>query len=140
MWPNSAIFNINELDHLIGTLIEETGEYRQACRSFLGRPFSPEKVASKEHMVEELGDILVPVIALSNQSGISFEEALEVAYQKLRKRLENKREKERLDHIAKTDETSVLKFNPMDHQPFKYDVEDEINKPHPEDSIPKYNW
>jgi len=104
MWPASALFNIEEFDHLLATLIEEAGELRQAVRSFFGRPFSPEKSAERKHIIEELGDVLVPVIALSNQMEIPFEEALDAAIKKLNNRLLKKQESDRLDAMLKRDQ------------------------------------
>jgi NTP pyrophosphatase (non-canonical NTP hydrolase) len=103
MWPESDDFNIMEADHLFGTLLEEAGEFRGAMRSFLGRPFCPEKKASKEHMIEELGDILVPIVALSHMTGISFSEALQFAETKLTIRKHNKDNDLRLQHIMEKD-------------------------------------
>jgi NTP pyrophosphatase (non-canonical NTP hydrolase) len=117
MWPESAKLNIDEFDHLLATLVEEAGELRQAIRSFLGRPYSPEKVAFRTHLVEELGDILVPVVALSNQLKIPISEALEFAIEKLTNRLKKKQE----------NPEPIMKFDAMKHQPLKYDLEDPIN-------------
>lgn len=86
MWPTSLEFNIDEVDHLLSTLLEEAGEFRGATRSVLGRQFNPEKMASKDHMIEEFGDMLVPIIALSKMTGITFESALDVAIEKLENR------------------------------------------------------
>ena len=119
MWPESANLNTVELDHLLATLLEEVGEFRQAIRSFLGRKFSPEKISERHHVVEEFGDILVPIIALSNQTGITFEEALKASIDKLSKRKQKNSDEKRLNHIAK--------YDAMQHQPFRYDLEDPIN-------------
>src|ERR1035437_8182218 len=89
MWPESSEFNMVQVDHNFGTLLEEAGEFRSAIRSFIGRPFSPEKKASREHMIEELGDTLVPIIALSHMTGIPFDEALQAAKRKLFMRKNN---------------------------------------------------
>jgi NTP pyrophosphatase (non-canonical NTP hydrolase) len=123
MWPSSALFNIVEFDHLLATLIEEAGELRQVVRSFFGRPFSPEKSTSRKHMIEELGDVLVPIIALSNQMEIPFEEALDAAIVKLNSRLIRKQECDRLDatfnKLGGTGKESIFDFN--EHQPFQWD-------------------
>jgi NTP pyrophosphatase (non-canonical NTP hydrolase) len=152
MWPESANFNILEFDHLIATLFEEAIEFRQAARSYLGRPFNPEKTDTKEHMVEELGDILVPVIAMANQTEISLHAALNCAKRKLLGRLEKNKEEERIKHIMMTDAKYAppydatktyqpgmdnaptynhqMKFRAEDHQPIKYDLDDPINVQH----------
>jgi NTP pyrophosphatase (non-canonical NTP hydrolase) len=86
MWPTAAKMNMVDVDHMFATLLEEAGEFRGAIKSFLGRPFSPEKTATRKDMVDELGDALVPLIALANIAGITFEEALGSAIIKLTKR------------------------------------------------------
>lgn len=84
MWPpEESALNITEIDHLIATLTEELGEFRGAVRSFLGRPYSPEKTATKADMIKELGDMLVPIIGLANHSNITIQEALASAEVKL---------------------------------------------------------
>ena len=103
MWPESSEFNMVQVDHNFGTLLEEAGELRSAIRSFIGRPFSPEKKGSREHMVEELGDTLIPIIALSHMTGISFAEALQAAQTKLSIRKHNRDNDLRLQHIMEKD-------------------------------------
>ena len=44
MWRTSLEFNIDEVDHLLSTLLEEAVEFRGATRSVLGRQFNPEKM------------------------------------------------------------------------------------------------
>jgi NTP pyrophosphatase (non-canonical NTP hydrolase) len=95
--------NMEQIDHLLGTLLEEAGEFRSAIRSFIGRPFSPEKKGSREHMVEEFGDTLIPLVALSHMTGISFAEALQAAQTKLTIRKHNKDNDLRLQHIMEKD-------------------------------------
>jgi NTP pyrophosphatase (non-canonical NTP hydrolase) len=91
MWPpDKSDLNITEIDHLLGTLVEEAGEFRGAVRSFLGRPFNPEKKATREDMIEELGDILVPVIGMAAHTDITLEEALASVEAKLEKRANKK--------------------------------------------------
>jgi NTP pyrophosphatase (non-canonical NTP hydrolase) len=126
MWPESKLLNIDQFDHLLAVLTEESGELRGAIRSFLGRTFSPEKEAFRSHLVEELGDVLVPIIAMSKQLEIPISEALDSAFDKLTSRLEKKKEEIRLAYILKKDADLPLKYI-KDHQPLRYDVADEIN-------------
>jgi NTP pyrophosphatase (non-canonical NTP hydrolase) len=124
MWPESDTLNIVEFDHLVATLTEELGELRQSVRSYLGRPYSPEKAAYRSHLVEELGDTLVPIVSISRQLDISFVEALDFAHNKLNDRYEKKC---RIESLIKQDEKPVGKFSAELHQPLKYDLEDPIN-------------
>jgi NTP pyrophosphatase (non-canonical NTP hydrolase) len=119
MWP--VTYDMDEVDHLVATIAEELGELRGEIRSFLGRPYSPEKKSSENLITEELGDVLVPIIALANYMDITLSEALRAAIDKLQKRL---------DKFNK-DNGVVEKIKPLkfqnDHQPFKYDIGDAIN-------------
>ena len=103
MWPDNDEFNMVQVDHDFGVLMEEAGELRGAIRDFIGRPYKPEQKGNREHIVEELGDTLVPIIALSNMLDITFSEALDAALYKLLARKTKFDEERRIQHIIKTD-------------------------------------
>lgn len=83
MWPARRTPNSETLDHLVGQIVEEIGEFRGAVRSFMGRPYSPEKTATIEDMTEEFGDILGTLLLLGNTFQIDYDDALAIAVAKL---------------------------------------------------------
>src|ERR1035437_1756367 len=89
MWPKDKTLNKVSLDALVSVIVEELGETRGAIRSFMGRKYSPEKnVNHKDFIRKELGDIYVPLLALTDLVGLTPEECMEEGVMKLTKRLE----------------------------------------------------
>jgi len=61
-------------------------------------------------MIEEFGDILVPIIALSKMTGITFAEALDCAINKLENRYQKYLDDLRWEAMKKADEEYAYKY------------------------------
>lgn len=86
MFPERKYPTKDTLDHLVAQITEEMGELRGAIRSYLGRPFSPEKKASFVDVTEEFGDVLGTLLVLGDSFSIRSDEALRLAIEKMQKR------------------------------------------------------
>lgn len=97
MWPKDKKLNKVSLDALVSVIVEELGETRGAVRCFLGRKYNPEKnVSHKNDIRKELGDIYVPLLALTELVGFTPEDCMEEGVKKLTKRLEKFKDEKRL--------------------------------------------
>lgn len=68
---------------LIAQCHSELSELYNASRNFLGREHSPEKTGGREELVDEFGDTLGVLLAISRVMNISIEEALDTVTKKL---------------------------------------------------------
>lgn len=76
-------FNKPHMAFLIAQCHSELSEFYNEARSFLGREVSPEKVSSREKMVDELGDTIGVLLAICRVTNITPEEALDMVTEKL---------------------------------------------------------
>ena len=126
MFPKNSSLNPDAISRLVSQACEELGEINGAARSYFGRPYSPEKMASADHIAEEVGDCATMILLI----GHLFCQPLEKSLDSVIAKLERLRvEKDGLPLYLKALEHEMpLKFPAADHQPFKYDVDDPINK------------
>jgi NTP pyrophosphatase (non-canonical NTP hydrolase) len=98
MWPKDSTLSKISLNSLVSVIVEELGETRGAIRSFIGRKYSSEKnVDHKDNIRKELGDIYVPLLALTEMVGLTPEECMKEGVKKLTKRLEKFKEEKKLE-------------------------------------------
>ena len=126
MFPENKEKSKANMSKIVAHLVKEIGEFHGTSRSFFGRQYSPEKVATLDHICEELGDILFLIIVLCKMMDISIKDALDTAINKLQQRF-NDYNKATINCPYIPKNIDKLKF-PKDHQPFKYDTEDKINQ------------
>lgn len=94
MFPDRTEFDIVTAQRIIAQVVEELGEVHGVIRSYFGRAYSPEKIATIRQVSEELGDLLVTVIILQSLSGEKIEQSLRYAVEKLKRRKEKMKCKE----------------------------------------------
>jgi len=97
--------------------VEELGEIHGAMRSYFGRPYSPEKTATLDHIAEEIGDCATMILLVGHLFCIPLEKSLDMVIDKLEGR--------KCMRINPTPEPE-MEYS-TEHQPFKYDLEDNIN-------------
>jgi NTP pyrophosphatase (non-canonical NTP hydrolase) len=136
LFPQNSMLSLTAIKNLIGQAVEELGETHGAVRSYFGREHSPEKTATVDHVSEEAGDCISMLLVILALFGRDLNDSLDRVIPKLEEFKRKRQEEERIKHIMTRDERnkpvpvgSALKYKADLHQPFKYDVEDPINKP-----------
>lgn len=76
--------NIEVLEHLIVCMVGEIGEFSNIIKKVSRGDFSLEE--NKEHLSEELADVFIYLIKISNQSEIDIEKAFIEKLEKNKKR------------------------------------------------------
>jgi NTP pyrophosphatase (non-canonical NTP hydrolase) len=101
-------FHKDTFARLMGLLLEEGGELAGAIRTYFGRKYRPELATGNlENVKGEVGDILTVVNGVCSLFGITMDECLEMANDKLERRYEQEQRRataaalpafERIDH------------------------------------------
>ena len=106
-FPDRA-FNKDTFDRLMARLLEEGGELSGAIRSYFGRKYRPDVATGNiENVKGEIGDILTVMNGVCTLFGITMDECLSMANDKLQRRYDQEQMRvaaaalppfERIDH------------------------------------------
>jgi NTP pyrophosphatase (non-canonical NTP hydrolase) len=101
-------FDKDSLARLMGLLLEESGELSGAIRSYFGRKYRPDVATGNiENVKGEVGDILTVMNGVCTLFGITMDECLSMANDKLQRRYDQEQMRvaaaglppfERIDH------------------------------------------
>jgi len=130
MFPENSMLSSDAIRRLVAQACEELGEIHGAARSYFGRPYSPEKTATLDHITEEVGDAATMILLIGHLFCIPLEKSLDMVIEKLEDLQLKKKECKRIEAIMRQDAKGyepLLKFDASEHQPLKYDLDDPIN-------------
>lgn len=102
------VYTKEHMAFLVSQCHSELSELYNASRNYLGRELSPEKVGTREELIDEFGDTLGVLLAIGRVMNINIEEGLDTVTKKLIQLELNKKQQQNVNTSTNYSKESII--------------------------------